>query len=332
MKFGIWYHLRNPEAWRQPPEQLYRQTLGQIVKAESLGFDSVWVSEHHFTEDGYLPSLLLFLAAAAARTTRLRLGTSILLLPLHHPLRVAEDAAVLDIISGGRLDLGVAVGYRVEEFSGFQVPRRERGRRLDEAIEILRGAWGGEAFSHAGPHFSFANISVTPKPLQPGGPPLWIGGESRAAIRRAARLGCHLLPSPSEEFDVVAVYRQALREYGRDPAHFHIKSFQTMFCSEDPARAWAELKPHFLYQHNLYRRWYREAGDSDATDASDAKALSRESYFVGTPDGCAEAIRAAQRKLDTDEFVFWAGPPGYPLESATRSLELFAREVIPRFR
>lgn len=331
MKFGVWYHLRNPEAWKQPPEHLYRQTLEQIATADALGFHSVWVSEHHFTEDGYLPSSLLFLAAAAAQTTRLRLGTSILLLPLHHPLRVAEDAAVLDILSGGRLDLGIAAGYRAEEFTAFQVPRRERGRRLEEAIEILQGAWRGEPFSHAGAHFSFTNVSVTPKPIQPGGPPLWMGGQSRAAVHRAARFGCHLLPSPSEDFDVVATYHAALRENGRDPAQFRIKCFQTMFCSENPARAWEELKAHFLYQHNLYRKWYREAGDSNAPIAANAEALSRENYFVGTPEQCAGAIRAAQRKLGADEFVFWAGPPGYPVEQATRSLELFAREVIPQF-
>ena len=106
MKFGIWYYLRNPERWKQPAQGLYRKTLDQIVAAEKLGYDSVWVSEHHFTDDGYMPSSLLFLAAVAARTTRIRLGTLILLLPLHHPLRVAEDAAVLDILSNGRVDLG----------------------------------------------------------------------------------------------------------------------------------------------------------------------------------------------------------------------------------
>ena len=106
MKFGVWYHLRNPRRWRQPPADLYAHTLDQIVGAEALAFDSVWTSEHHFTDDEYLPSTLLFLAAAAARTTRVRLGTLILLLPLHQPLRVAEDAAVLDLISRQGFDLG----------------------------------------------------------------------------------------------------------------------------------------------------------------------------------------------------------------------------------
>src|SRR5260370_784838 len=164
MKFGVWYHLRNPDRWRQPPAMLYAQTLDQIVAAETLGFDSVWTSEHHFVDDGYLPSTLLFLAAAAARTRRMRIGTLILLLPLHHPLRVAEDAAVLDLISGGRLDLGVAAGYRVEEFEVFRVPHGDRGRRMSEALAILQGAWGDGPFSFEGRDFQYHSVNVTPQP------------------------------------------------------------------------------------------------------------------------------------------------------------------------
>lgn len=332
MKFGVWYHLRNPDRWRQPPAVLYARTLDQIAAAEALGFDSVWTSEHHFTGDGYLPSSLLFLAAVAARTTRMRLGTLILLLPLHHPLRVAEDAAVLDLISGGRLDLGVAAGYRVEEFEVMGVPHRERGRRMDQALAILQGAWRDGPFSFDGPDFHYENVNVTPKPLQRLGPPLWMGGQSRAAINRAARFGCHLLPSSTTEFDIVATYHAALREYGRDPNDYRIKCFRPLFCTNDPDRAWDELKPHFLYQHNLYRRWYREAGDSNAPDLVDADQLSRQSHIVGTPDQCATTIRALHQEMPFDEFVFWAHPPGFPVERATESLQLFAKAVVPQFR
>jgi probable F420-dependent oxidoreductase len=331
MKFGVWYHLRNPPRWRQPPASLYAQTLEQIAAAEALGYDSVWMSEHHFTDDDYLPSSLLFLAAAAARTTRMRLGTLILLLPLHDPLRVAEDAAVLDIISGGRLDLGVAAGYRVEEFEVFGVPHRERGRRMDQALAVLQGAWGDGPFSFDGPDFKYARVNVTPKPVQRPGPPLWMGGQSRAAIRRAARFGCHLLPSSTTEFNIVETYHAALREHGRDPAQFRIKCFRPMFCADDPERAWHELKEHFLYQHNLYRKWYREAGDSAAPELSDASQLPRANYIVGTPDDCAAAIRALHREMPFEEFIFWTHPPGFPVEQARASLELFARQVMPKF-
>ena len=332
MKFGVWYHLRNPQTWRKSPADFYRETLDQIEKVEALGYDSIWVSEHHFTNDDYLPSSLLFLAAVAARTSRVRLGTSVLLLALHHPLRVAEDAAVLDLISGGRLDLGIAAGYRVEEFEGFQVPHKERGQRIEEAIQILQGAWKDESFSHWGRFFSFDNLTVTPKPIQPGGPPLWMGGQSRTAIRRAARLGCNLLPTSVGEAPMVAEYRAALRDFGRDPSQYRVKCCQSLFCTPDPERSWSELKVHFLYQHNLYRRWYKASGDSDASELDSADALPRENYVVDTPDRCASAIRAVKEKLQADEFVFWSGPPGYPIDKATSSLELFAREVMPRFK
>ena len=166
MKFGLWYHLRNPPQWKEPWDTLYSRALEQIGAAETLGYDSVWTSEHHFVEDGYLPSSLVFLAAAAGRTDRLRLGTLVLLLPLHDPIRVAEDTAVLDLLSGGRVDLGVAAGYRVEEFEVFGVPHRERGKRMDEAVAILRGAWSKGRFSFKGSFFDVDDVDVTPKPLQ----------------------------------------------------------------------------------------------------------------------------------------------------------------------
>lgn len=330
MRFGLWYHLRNPKQWERPTADLYADVLAQIEAAEPMGYQSIWTSEHHFVEDGYLPSSLLFLAAAAARTTHLRLGTLILLLPLHHPLRVAEDAAVLDLISKGRLDLGVAAGYRVEEFEAFQVPHRERGARMDEGLAILQQAWADGPFSHEGKAYRFQNVNVTPKPVQRP-IPLYVGGQSRAAIRRAARFGCHLLPSSTTEFNLLEVYHAALREHGRDPADFRIKCFRPLYCCDDPERGWAEVKEHYLYQHNLYRRWYREAGDSEAGELTNPDDLPRGSYIVGPPDECERAIRQLYADVPFDEFIFWACPPGLPMELSNRSVELFAREVIPRF-
>jgi alkanesulfonate monooxygenase SsuD/methylene tetrahydromethanopterin reductase-like flavin-dependent oxidoreductase (luciferase family) len=331
MRFGLWYHLRNPEPWRTSAVDLYAHSLDQIAAAEALGYDSIWTSEHHFTDDGYLPSSLLFLAAVAVRTSRMRIGTLILLLPLHHPLRVAEDAAVVDLISAGRLDLGVAAGYRVEEFDVFGVPHHARGARVDEALSILAGAWREGPFSHEGPAYRFTGVNVTPKPVQRP-LPLFMGGQSKAAVKRAAKHGCHLLPSSTTDFDLVNFYHAALREYGRDPADFRIKTFRPLYCCVDRDRGWAEVKEHWLYQHNWYRRWYREAGDSNAPELTRPEDLPRSNYIVGTPDDCEQAIRDLQRELPFDEFIFWAYPPGLPVAKGTESIELFAREVAPRFR
>jgi alkanesulfonate monooxygenase SsuD/methylene tetrahydromethanopterin reductase-like flavin-dependent oxidoreductase (luciferase family) len=331
VRFGLWYHLRNPPQWERPAGELYAATLDQIVAAEALGYDSIWTSEHHFTEDGYLPSSLLFLAAVAAKTTRVRIGTLILLLPLHHPLRVAEDAAVVDLISAGRLDLGVAAGYRVEEFDVFGVPHAERGSRVDEALSILSGAWGDGPFTHEGKTFQFRNVNVTPKPLQKP-LPVFMGGQSKPAVRRAAKHGCHLLPSSTTDFDLVPFYHAALREHGRDPAAYRIKTFRPLYCCDDRERGWEEVKEHWLYQHNWYRRWYREAGDSTAPDLTSADDLPRANYIVGTPDDCERAIRELHRELPFDEFIFWAYPPGFSVERSAKSIELFAKEVVPRFQ
>ena len=185
MNLGVWYDFRNPVAWRIGWQQLYSETLEQASWAEELGFHSVWLSEHHFTDDGYMPSIPSALAAIAARTHRVRLGTAVILAPLHHPLRLAEDLAVVDLFSGGRLDIGLAAGYRRKEFDVMGVPRSERGQRTEETVQLLRLAWAGEAFSFHGKSYQFENVIVTPPPAQAGGPPLFLGGSTVPPARRA---------------------------------------------------------------------------------------------------------------------------------------------------
>ena len=168
--------------------QEYREIVDLARLAETLGFESVWVSEHHGSGDGYMPSLLPTLAAFAAATEHIKLGTGVLLTPFHHPLRLAEDAATVDLISGGRLILGLGLGWREEEFRMFAVPLSQRVRRTSETIEILRQAWTGRRFSYEGKIFSLDQVQVTPPPAQEGGPPIWLGGNVEPAIRRAGRL------------------------------------------------------------------------------------------------------------------------------------------------
>src|SRR5438309_520274 len=152
--------------------QEYRDVLGLVRLAETLGFDSAWVSEHHGSSDGYLPSLLPMLAAFAAATERIRLGTGVMLTPFHDPLRLAEDAAVVDQISGGRLILGLGLGWREEEFRMFGQPVGERVKRTVETVEILRRAWTGERFSFEGSVYSYDRVKVMPAPAQQPGPPI----------------------------------------------------------------------------------------------------------------------------------------------------------------
>jgi probable F420-dependent oxidoreductase len=329
-RLGVWYDFRNPVEYRQPWGQLYRELLDQASYAEELGFDSVWLSEHHFTDEGYLPSMPAVLGALSERTSRVRLGTAVLLAPLHHPLKLAEDLAVVDQLSGGRLDVGLAPGYRPKEFSVLDVPKRERGARTDETIELLRLAWKGETFSYAGQHFQFSDVVVTPPPAQQPEPPIWIGGSSLAAARRAARYGLAFMPDSGAGPDVYEAYLSGLPA-GVAP---RISTNRVLFAAESTEKAWELCGEYLLYQFNGYRKWFSDAGDDDSHGAglTDPSVLSRDHYFVGTPDDIVASIKASQQRFGYEELIFWARPPGMPIEASTASLELIARHVLPELR
>jgi alkanesulfonate monooxygenase SsuD/methylene tetrahydromethanopterin reductase-like flavin-dependent oxidoreductase (luciferase family) len=173
MDVGLFVPFRNPPQWRKPFPQFYAEQLYQIQLAESLGYDTIWLTEHHFAEDGYSPSLLPIAGAIAGMTSHVRIGTFLLLLPLHNAVRVAEDAATVDILSNGRFDLGLGQGYSLAEFEGYGIPRSERASRLEEGIAVIRGMWTQDPFSYTGKHYKLKNISLMPKPAQTPHPPLW---------------------------------------------------------------------------------------------------------------------------------------------------------------
>lgn len=327
-RLGVWYDFRNPARWRVPWPQLYQETLDQAAYAEQLGFSSIWLSEHHFSEEGYLPALMAMLGALAQRTSRVRLGTAVLLAPLHHPLRLAEDFAVIDQLSGGRLDVGLAPGYKPDEFAVLGVPKSERGARTDETIEILQRAWRGEPFSYAGRHFQFEDVVIAPPPVQQPGPPIWVGGNSLAAARRAARHGVCFMPDSGAGIELYDAYRAGLPATAGPP---RLATNRVLFAAASRAEAWDICGPHFLYQFNAYRQWFSAAGDDDTHGAelTDPSVLSPEHYYVGTPDDILAAIQASQQRLGYQELVFWARPPGLPAEQATASLELIAKHVLP---
>jgi probable F420-dependent oxidoreductase len=322
VKFGIWLDFRNPPPWARPWGEIYRDGLELAELAERAGFESVWLSEHHLTSDGYLPSLMPTLATIAARTRRLRLGTAVLLAPLRHPLRLAEDAAVVDQLAQGRLELGLGLGYRRHEFDSLAIPFTDRAARTDETIEILKLAWTGNPFSFHGQHFQFDQVTVTPPPHQAPHPPISIGGSSLAAASRAGRHGCHFLPDMGTPQDVINQYRSMLTEHGHDPSHFNITVPASVHVCDDPERGWAQLAPHFLYAANLYRTW---AGRPPlATPAQ----LDRSRYLIGPAPAIAEALQQIETNTGCDRVIFWARPPGLPMDAARRSLELFAAHFI----
>jgi alkanesulfonate monooxygenase SsuD/methylene tetrahydromethanopterin reductase-like flavin-dependent oxidoreductase (luciferase family) len=255
----------------------------------------------------------------------------VLLAPFHHPLRLAEDAAFVDQLSGGRLELGLGLGYRHHEFDVLGIPRSERASRTEELVEIVRRAWTGERFSHRGRHWQLEDVVVSPPPHQPGGPPLWLGGTSVAAARRAGRLGTHFVPDSYIPLENHAVYREALVEAGHDPASFSVAINPTVYVADDPVAGWDEVKEHFLYAQNLYRRWGTPPGVEPRV-LDDPDELPRERYVIGPPEQVIAELESLRGQHGCRRIFFWARPPGLSLEASMRSLELFAEHVLPHFR
>ncbi len=320
--------------------QEYREMLDLVRLAEALGFDSAWVSEHHGSSDGYLPSLLTMLAAFAAATERIRLGTGIVLTPLHDPLRLAEDAAVVDQLSGGRLLLGLGLGWREEEFRMLGVPLSERLRRTVETIEVLRRAWTGKRFSFEGRSFRYDRVRVTPPPARPAGPPIYLGGYYEKAVRRAGRLGDGYITDAGAIEDVrpgLALAEEGAREAGRDPSALGLALIQSAFAWED-GDAWEVVRQGVVQQLGCYSAW--EAGaDTPEQDSMEPIPPDEETMRRWTPTGTPEEVTRALRPLvdafgDRKEFhlIVRLHYPGMDFETATRALELFAEKVMPALK
>jgi probable F420-dependent oxidoreductase len=334
IRFGLWYDFRNPAQWRQPADRLYGETLDQIAWGESHGFDDVWLSEHHFIEDGYLPSIMPVAAAIAARTKRIRIASGVLLMPFHNPVRLAEDIAVVDIISGGRLELGVGVGFKHEEFENFGVPFKERGARTNQSLEIIRRALAGESVTFKSEFFDFKNVRVTPEPIQKPHPPIWLGGFTPAALRRAARYGDGFTV-PGATREVYDQYVAELRKNNRPTDN--IRFAGAVWClvvSNDPEKTFAEAADHIIYQANNYSKWLSAAGLSPLSDfLRDRQQLRKSGLLqVLAPDAAIKMIRDFANNVPITHFYSWTLPPGLPPRWAQAHLELFASKVIPAFR
>lgn len=330
MRFGLLYDFRNPPAWQEPDARLYAETLEQMVYAEELGYDSVWISEHHFLEDGYLPSLFVAAGAISQRTSRVRIGTSVLLLPMHDPLRAAEDGAVADILSEGRLDVGIGLGYRDEEFQAFGVPRRQRPSRMEENLNILLKAWTEERFSYRGRYRNLENVAVRPRPLQKPHPPIWMAASSSAAAERAARYRLPLTMRGGPA--VYQAYAAALRAQGDDPAQFEVLTRRSIYVTDDPEAAWAQIEPYILYQTEAYASW-DNPGLNAATDTSASLAeRARQTWIIGNAAEVIAAIEGLRESLGLTELISFGVPPGMPPRLMLPAIERFAREVLPHFR
>jgi probable F420-dependent oxidoreductase len=332
LSFGLWYAWRNPAQWRQSYVDIYLETLAQIEWAETIGYDDVWLTEHHFCEDGHAPSILPIAAAVAARTRSIRIGTSVLLLPLHDAVRVAEDGATIDILSNGRFELGVGVGYRPQEFAGLGLSRKDRAGRTNEGLEIIRALWNGQTVDYDGTHYQIKDAKLAPPPVQTPHPPIWVGGFTPASARRAARLGDGYI-GIGDMGELPRIYRDELERLGKPGPGRVAGGHFWLIVSRDPDTTFARVSPHVMYQIEMYNRWLAEAGQNLLPDIGDPNALRDLGILlVMTPQQAVDAIGAYVEATGIERYYTWTVPPGMPATEMNDCLGLFAQEVMPHFK
>lgn len=320
MKVGLFLDLRNPPGWRRAWAQLYRDTLETVETAERAGIDSVWLSEHHLFDDGYLPQPLTMAAAIAARTSRVRIGTAIVLAALRHPLHLAEQAALVDVLSDGRLELGLGAGFSPAEYDAFGVELTRRFRLTDEAFVAVRDALAGR---------------VTPPPVQQP-VPMWLGYQGPQGARRAGRLGAGLLSLLPE---LLEPYRAGLAEGGHDPDTARMGGMLDIIVADDPPSCLATLLPYYAHQLNSYRVAATPLGGAPPVPVT-AEQLAAGRRGEGRIPGLtvltpAEAVAVIVERtagLPVQHVYLWASVAGMPDELAGRHVELLCTQVIPALR
>ena len=303
--FGLWYDFR-----QRPPlgdyARFYAECLEEIEESERLGYEGVWLSEHHFVDDGYLPSPLVVAAAVAARTERMKIGTNVLLLPMHHPLRVAEDAAVADLVSGGRFVLGVGQGYVQHEFETLGFNRRHRPSLFEEGVETIRRAWEEGSIGYEGKRWRFEDLPFEPRPERP--PPIYIGAFRDPAIDRAARMADGFLASTGGGA-LAATHRkvrEALARHGRAEEGFPYVASGVAYVPEDSGRARGDIAPALAYQRSRYAEWRTDRGEPKP-EPIQAGRLPWERYLVGDPGQVAEGLAGLHDAAPYADLSVWGG-------------------------
>jgi alkanesulfonate monooxygenase SsuD/methylene tetrahydromethanopterin reductase-like flavin-dependent oxidoreductase (luciferase family) len=318
---SLTYDMRAPD-FGVPAVDLYRAAVEQCAWADRVGFDSVSLLEHHASVDGYLPSPIVLGGAVAGVTERMMIRMNVVLLPLYHPIRLAEDLAVLDLVSGGRLRLTVGAGYRATEYEQFDLDIKRRPTLMEHGVEVLKRAWSGEPFEYRG-----HTVRILPRPAQRPRPEIALGGSSPAAAKRAARIADDFQPVVPKLYDI---YRDELAALGKPvPAPRSGGRAGGMFfhIADDPDRAWAQIAPHAMHETNDYAEWAKGMRGSPyrAFDSSDELRASG-MYEIVTP---AEAVALVRERRGVS-FKPLMG--GLDPDLGWESLHLFESKVLPELR
>lgn len=331
LRLGVAYDCRNPAQSGMDNPSFYAAVIEQVAWLDTLGLDLVWFTEHHFLEDGYLPSWVPLAGAMAARTKRIRFSTDICLMPFNNPVRLAEDLAVLDNLSNGRVEVGIGMGYAPHEFRAFGFPLAERVSRTEEGLQVLKHCFSGERFSFRGKRYQFEDVLIRPGYVRAGGPPLWVAAMSEAGAQRAARLDCNLLPQ-GPRATVLDPWRDALKASGRDPTDYRVGIIRSCLVTDDAARDWPRVQAAERYRMQVYLQFNRESAAGDGLASSRDQSFIPQTWVVGTADHCVAELSSFIATHGITDLVTWAVPPGLRPEQMNDSLQRFATEVAPRLR
>lgn len=328
MKFGLFSGVASPPNGEQL-DRCVDEMIAEAQLAEESGFESIFFGEHHQDKDGYLPSPLIVATAVAAQTQRLHVGTSVVLLPLHHPVHLAEDVITLDIVSKGRVILGVGLGHQPTDFQPFAVPKDQRVARFEESVQIIRQCWRGEPFSFSGEHYTLDNVQIRPRPFQTPAPPLWIGASGPRAARRAGQLGDAFIAPPHLTFQsaisLVDTYRQAARAAGRQP---QVALIRDAWVAQSRAEAEAVYGPELIAAYR-YREEFRKMTELTLED------LAQYRIILGDPEACIGELHRWHEATSADYFILrlrHAHSGGPPHEKIHGAIQKFGAEVLPYCR
>ena len=319
MKLGLYFDLRNPAPWARPWPEVYGRALDLVVEAERLGAASVWFSEHHLFSDGYLPQPLTFAAAAAARTSRVRIGTAVLVAALRPAALVAEEAAVIDQLSGGRLELGIGAGYSVPEYELYNADITKRYGLTDAAVGEIR---------------RLLDDGIVTPPAAQNPFPIWLGYQGPQGAKRAGRLGVGLL---SLDRALLDPYREGLVEGGHDSATARTGGMLDIIVADDPEAAFERILPHYAHQLNSYRAAAVKGSGRDAPKEITVEKLRSGAAQKGqipglrvlTPSDAVNAIREATDGSPVEHVYLWASVAGMPDDLVERHVELTCTQVAP---
>jgi alkanesulfonate monooxygenase SsuD/methylene tetrahydromethanopterin reductase-like flavin-dependent oxidoreductase (luciferase family) len=340
LKMGIYVNSQAPET--DDPSAHLRAIIEQVKAAERLGFNSIWAGEHHLTPGFHFLPQLTLLSHLAAYSGEMDLGTNLVLLPLHRPVDIAEQVALIDHACGGRFILTVGQGYRPEEFAAFGSPFEDRLARFVEGIEVIRRLWNEREVSHDAGWYSLENATVLPGPLQAGGPPIWIGATTDRAIKRAGRIGDAFMATPNADNAEIkrqfGVFDQARSEAGLNAAPDKGRMLE-VHCHADSGEARNRARAHLLTKYAAYASWgltgsagvaARSAEEANDTDAF--SALANDRFVIGNPDEVVAGLVAQYREVGLTHLAMRLSWPGSDPADALACIELMGTEVLPQVR